>query len=141
MYVLLVIRRPVMSRIVTATLVILLSSGGLGLCAGWDAAPEARMACCVSGDTCPMHESSAAGTGAATFVSQAQADSCCAASERDDSTPSASAFVPVVSRVPLVGPVAPAAPPTGTPFDVWRGLVPRPGSQVPKHLLLSVFLI
>ena len=36
--------------------------------------------------------------------------------------------------------MAPAAVPAAS-FDVWRAQVPPTVSQVPKHVLLSVFLI
>ncbi len=128
-------------RLAASALIFFLSAGGFGLCAGWEATPEARMVCCVGVGACPMHKSTARDADATHMVSQADADSCCAASERDDSTPSSSAFVPVVSLGPVVSPISAVAPPTGTPFDARRALVPLPGSQVPKHLLLSVFLI
>ena len=134
MYVLLFTR-----RIATAALIFLLSAGGSALCAGWEATPQARMACCTDDGACPMHKSEASGS--TRVVSQAEADSCCAASERGDSTPSASSFVPVVSLGPVVGSIAVFALPARFSFEAWRAVVHLPGSQVPKHLLLSVFLI
>lgn len=73
-------------------------------------------------------------------VTQAQADSCCAASEADDSTPSAGIFSLSLSA-PVTGAVGTVAPFTASSFDAWRTHVPLPPGQVPKHLLLSVFLI
>ena len=75
------------------------------------------------------------------LLSQADADSCCAASERDDSTPSSSASLPLVSRCPAACPVSVAVPSTTAPVDAWRTFVPLSGSPVPKHLFLSVFRI
>lgn len=128
-------------RIAAAALIFFLSSGGFGLCAGWEATPEARMACCLSGESCPMHTSAAPGTDAHKVISQADADSCCAASEPDDSTPSTAGFVPVVSLGAVASPIATADVRTAAPAAAWRALVPLPTSPVPTHLLLSVFLI
>src|SRR5687768_5531284 len=100
------------------------------------------MACCSSGG-CPMHDSTHAGAGFERGVTQAQADSCCAASNSDDSTPFSTTFsislsaALVTSALPTLAP--PAAP--AASFDAWRTHVPRPAGQVPKHVLLSVFLI
>jgi len=74
-------------------------------------------------------------------VTQAQADTCCAGSERNDSTTTRTTFVSsgtatlVVAMAPVV--VAPIVP----ALEEWRALVPLPVSPVPKHLLLSVLLV
>lgn len=128
-------------RIAATALIVFLAAGGFGVCAGWAATPEARMACCADGGACPMHTSPDRGASATGVVSQAEADSCCAASERDDSTPSTSGFVPLVSLGPVVSPVPVVVPETNALFDAWRAPVPLSGSHVPTHLLLSVFLI
>lgn len=78
---------------------------------------------------------------AASGVTQAQADSCCAMSEQDDATPATATFVRVVSLGLVVSPLRDAGSLHDVRFDVSRTLVPLPGSHVPKHLLLSVFLI
>lgn len=115
-----------------------LASPGLGACSGWLATPEARMACCVDGSHCTMHESALAGAEAA--ITQAAADSCCAMSDADPS-PTPPAGIPLAPPAPAVNPVpgtfahiveAPAPSPTPPPL---------PAIQVPRHLLLSVFLI
>lgn len=132
-----------MRRVASLALSVVFSVGGVGLCAGWEATPEARMACCASGNICPMRNS-APGADASDprhVVSQAEADNCCASSERDDSTPPSLAFIPVVALAHVVSPVASVVDPAATPFDAWRAFVPLPGSHVPKHVLLSVFLI
>ena len=120
---------------------VFLSGGPSGLCAGWEPTPEARMACCLDEATCPMHHKSSATGRAGDAVTQAQADSCCAASDGDDSAASASAFVPVVSLGPVTSPISDAGSPPDAWLDSRRDAVPLPGSHVPKHLLLSVFLI
>jgi hypothetical protein len=127
-------------RIAASALIFVLTAGGFGLCAGWKATPEARMACCKSGAACPMHKSDHR-DGATHVVSQTEADSCCASSEQDEAAPSTSAFVPLVALGLVISPISVFAPPTDAPLDSWRALVPLPGSQVPKHLFLSVFLI
>ena len=120
----------------------LATAGGAG-CAGWQTSPEARMACCLSNGACPMHGSPEPRTGSQRVVTQAQADSCCAASDTDDSTPS-SADVSVSMSAALMpralSTTAPPAAPTAS-FDGWRTHVPLPVGQVAKHILLSVFLI
>lgn len=128
-------------RITAITLTLFLSAGGFGLCAGWEATPEARMACCANEDACPMHKSATPGSASSRVVSQAQADNCCAASERGNSTPSSPTFVPLVSLALVVGPISLFVPPAVVPLDAWRAFVPLLSSQVRKHLLLSVFLI
>lgn len=126
-------------RIAAAVVGLSLALGGLGPCAGWQATPEMRMACCRDGSSCPMHQKSSRQT--ARVVTQAAADACCAMSGQDDSTPSASVFVPVVALGPVVSPVALVSAPARTSADGRRFLVPRPASHVPKHVLHSVFLI
>ena len=127
-----------------AALVVALTLGAAGTaeCAGWQATPETRMACCLDHDVCPMHGSPKSGSGSASVVTQAQADHCCAASDADDSTPSAGAVSGSPSAALVTSPLPTLAPVT-TPArrDAWRAHVPLPGAHVPKHVLLSVFLI
>ena len=124
-------------RIVVMALSVVLSSPGVGLCAGWAATAEARIACCAKDGGCAMHQSA---EGSATAISQADADGCCAASERDQSTPSPT-FPSSVSLALVVSPISVTVPSTVVPPHVWHAFVPLPGSQVPRHLLLSVFLV
>ena len=120
--------------------ILTLSVGNLAMCAGWQATPEARMACCASGTSCPMHKSEHHAASPAP-LNQAQADACCAsASDRNErsaaTTTSAlgnSAALPAVSTV--------VVPVTTPALQQWRALVPLPGPPVPKHLLLSVLLV
>ena len=78
----------------TAAFVVALTLIGAGWaeCAGWQASPEARLDCCAGSGDCPMHGSTEPGAGSQRVVTQAQADSCCAASDTGDSAPSAVAF-------------------------------------------------
>lgn len=131
--------RMVTRRVAAIALSVVLTSGGAGLCAGWAATPEARMACCAKGGDCPMHRS-AHGSDLPTVVSQVDADTCCAASERDPSTPSPT-FVPLASLALVVAPVPVVVPSTHVPPVAWHAPVPRASNQVSRHLLLSVFLV
>jgi len=128
-------------RIAAFVAALVLCAGNVAVCAGWQATAEARMACCMSGTDCPMHKSDSHDHSAKTRPSQAQADTCCAASaQRRDSSAAGSTFAGPgpIALVPI------------TPFTVplnafvseeWRALVPLPVSSTPKHLLLSVFLV
>ena len=123
--------------------VLTLAAAGWAECAGWQAAPEARMACCSDHGDCPMHGSTGSRPVSGRVVTQAQADSCCAASGTDDSTPSAVAFSLSLSAV-LVPSTLSTMPPVMVPpasFAAWRIQVPLPPGHAPKHVLLSVFLI
>lgn len=100
------------------------------------------MACCSDTGPCPMHGASESGSHAERVVTQAQADSCCAASDQSESTPTAPAFsisltAALVAPLPTIEPVLALSAPLG----FWREHIPLPGSSAPKHLLLSVFLI
>ena len=127
-------------RLSTLALAVVLSVGQGALCAGWMPTPEARMACCSGDGTCPMH-GSASDVRSKWAVSQAEADRCCAAAERETPTPGASAFAPsiglavVPSVIPLVAPLGP------TPRGPWREHVPDPVTRLPRHLLLSVLIV
>jgi hypothetical protein len=109
-------------------------------CAGWEATPEARLSCCVRKAMCPMHKPGR--DRAAMTVSQADADTCCAASDRP---PTAPASVTLVAAPPVVPVLALfAEPPAIVPVTLadWHGPPPRLASRdLPRHLLLSVFLI
>jgi hypothetical protein len=128
-------------RLAAMVAVLALCVGNLAVCAGWQVTPEARMACCRDEATCPMHKSERHNSGSKHVVSQAQADSCCAASERNDSSTTRTAFVS--SGIVALAPVTvPLTIPTALPaLQGWRALVPLPVSPVPKHLLLSVLLV
>ena len=115
--------------------------GNVAVCAGWQATPEARMACCMDGTTCPMHKSNSHEHSSKRVVSQAQADSCCAAAaQRHDSAAAGSTFAAsgVIALVPVAAfTVAVSA----FSSQEWRALVPLRVSSVATHLLLSVFLV
>lgn len=72
----------------------------------------------------------------------ALADSCCASSEREDSGQSSPTFVAALSSAILGrGIVLPAGVPNLVLSDGWRTVAPIPFAPVPKHVLLSVFLV
>lgn len=119
-------------------LTIALAAGNVALCAGWLATPEARMACCSEGASCPMHTQH---QGSEQGISQAEADSCCAASERGDAAPLSSSFVLSVSLAVIPSPVPFVLPELATSLAAWRPPVPVPRGHIPKHLLLSVLLV
>ena len=126
-------------RIATLVVTLGLLTGAWRPCAGWEATPEARMSCCLRKASCAKHK--AASPDAVTIVGQADADTCCAASERPDpyQSPSVALAPPVFT--PLVGLFAepPVIPVRGV---VWRRPPPLLASRdTSTHLLLSVFLI
>ena len=130
-------------RFVAIAAVLTLCVGNLAVCAGWQETPEARMACCQDESTCPMHKSDKDGHRAHHELTQVQADTCCAGSERNDSAttrtaPFASVNMVALAPVTVASVVSVAALPA---LEQWRALVPLRASPVPKHLLLSVFLV
>jgi hypothetical protein len=88
----------------------LVAGNAAAVCAGWLATPEARMACCVGDGPCPMHKSDSDEQGATRVISQAEADRCCASSERDESAPSSPSFVLTVELALVTSPVPFVAP-------------------------------
>jgi hypothetical protein len=106
------------------------------------ATPEARMACCADGVECPMHKGHSHRSGSERVLTQAQADSCCAAAEGQNSNQSNPSFVAAITAAVLgVGVVLPANVPALVLSDAWRTSAPIPITPVPKHVLLSVFLV
>lgn len=127
-------------RVSSLAIMLALSVGNMALCAGWQATPEARMACCSTGVACPMHQ--ATPTSATDHsVSQADADQCCASSQRGEGGPS-TAFSPLslcVASLPITFDAIESARPTQA-----RRHEPSPPLQtrsVARHVLLSVFLL
>jgi len=128
-------------RLPIAALVLALSAGNAGLCAGWMAAPQARMACCAGDGTCAMHEPSMEDGGQAHPISQNDADRCCAISERGESGPAAPALMLPAGLSASSGPVSQTLP-TPVPLPGRAGEPARPpGAHVARHLLLSVLLV
>ena len=107
-------------------------------CAGWQTTPEARMQCCESG-ACPLHHRDRGGPGS--HVTQGAADDCCAQSGRHESTPSGTVFastmaLAVVQSLSTVVVTLARTTPLSAPWET-----PSPPAHVPRHVLLSVFLV
>jgi hypothetical protein len=122
--------------------VLALAAGNVALCAGWSPTPEARMACCTDGDGCPMHKGESHHSHSARVITQAQADMCCASSEQQQSNQSSPTFVTVIPSA-VLGPsvIVPAPLPELVVRSAWRTSAPIPIGSIPKHVLLSVFLV
>jgi len=130
------------TRLAALALTLALVAGNAAVCAGWAPSADARMACCVEGGACPMHKGDSHSTGSTRVVTQAQADNCCASSEREHSSQSSPAFVAAVSSAVLgPGVVMPVSIPALVLSDGWRPAVPTPAGPIPRHVLLSVFLV
>lgn len=128
------------NRLVAILAVLAIVSIGWGECAGWQATAEARGACCAQEDQCPAHRPGHHRAVSHSTVTQAQADTCCAASERSPSTPSSLVHSGVTLAV-VSTPVPALLAQLSLLRDSWRTVVPIASSSVPRHLLLSVFLV
>src|SRR5262245_37058439 len=96
-------------------------AGNAAICEGWSATAEERMACCTEGSDCPMHKRESHHAASTHPLTQGEADACCAASERDESSSSRPAFVPVISVAVLgSGITLPASVPALVLTDDWR---------------------
>ena len=72
----------------------------------------------------------------------ATSDNCCASAEGQRSNQSNPSFVTAITAAVLgVGVVLPANVPALVLSDAWRTSAPIPIAPVPKHVLLSVFLV
>lgn len=129
-------------RLIALFLTAVMAAGNAAVCEGWASTPEARMDCCTGDHPCPMHRTESDGAGATRVVTQAQADSCCAFSEQEQSGQSAqvvAAATPAVERGS--GIVVPPATPRLVLTDSWRTSAPMPSPPLHRHVLLSVFLL
>lgn len=130
-------------RLSSVLLCLSLAAGNAAVCAGWAATPEARMACCTDEESCPMHrDDDAPRSVSGRQLSQAQADTCCASSEREQSNTSNPTLLAAISNA-VLGPVTvlSATVPALVVTDGWRTVVPLPQAAVPRYVLLSVFLV
>lgn len=128
------------SRLVAAALVATLLAGPIALCTGWQATPEARMACCVEGIACAMHPSEDQDGTGRRAVTQAEADSCCAASEPDGASPTATSLAAIVAPPATTASIV-LLPPVNTQSASWDRHPPDRAFAVPRNVLLSVFII
>jgi len=129
-------------RLAALALTVGLVAGNAAVCAGWMPTAEARMACCTDRGECPMHKGDSHRSGSGHVLTQVQADSCCASAEDQRSNPSNPSFVTAITAAVLgVGVALPAKVPALVLSDAWRTSTPIPIAPVPKHVLLSVFLV
>jgi hypothetical protein len=132
----------VINRLLALALGLLLVGGNGAVCEGLVPTPEARMACCAESADCPMHQGGSRHAGSGRTLTQAQADACCTASKHDQSNRSNSTFVAAISSAVLgSGVVVPAVVPPLVLSDGWKTATPVPIAPVPRHVLLSVFLV
>ena len=130
----------VIRRVAAMAAVLTLSLGNAAVCAGWQATPEARMACCHDDASCPTHKPDPHGSGSKRHVTQTQADNCCAASERNDPATTGVSLVASVTFALAPAAVAHVVIPKIPVLQECRVFVP-PASSIRKHLLLSVLLV
>ena len=129
-------------RLAALALTFGLVTGNAAICAGWMPTPEARIACCADGAECPMHKGHSHSSASERVLTQAQADSCCASAEGQNSNQSNPSSVTAITAAVLgAGVVLPANIPALVLSDAWRTSAPIPIARVPKHVLLSVFLV
>ena len=129
-------------RLAALALTFGLVTGNAAICAGWMPTPEARIACCADGAECPMHTGDSHSSASERVLTQAQADSCCASAEGQNSNQSNPSSVTAITAAVLgAGVVLPANIPALVLSDAWRTSAPIPIARVPKHVLLSVFLV
>lgn len=127
-------------RLPAVLLAIALAVGQSGVCAGWMATPEARMACCLD-EACPMHALPPNESDATHSLTQADADRCCAASEQDESAQSPSPLPLAIpfAEIQFLDPVV--LQDAAARAEAWRTSVPLPAARIPRHLALSVLLV
>jgi hypothetical protein len=126
-------------RVAAIALTIGLSLGNFVVCAGWQATPEERMACCMHRTSCPMHNSASSGSKRA--MTQEQADNCCAAGSTRTATSVTNSTVIGLVATSLTAATPPPVLIDTPALQLWRVGVSRPASHVPRHLLLSVLLV
>ena len=122
-----------------AVLVLAIAAGHTAICAGWLPTPEARMACCADESNCPMHAGDGAGGAAARTITQAEADSCCAAAEREPLSVTPPFVLQPIAAASWVVSLDPA--PVAPIDDLWRTFVPLRATLTPRHLLLAVLIV
>lgn len=127
------------ARVAAIVLALATASGHLALCEGWKASPASRMACCAEGVQCPMRHRPAEGARHRAAPSQADADACCAASENDQTSPASAYALPALVPAIPIGPALTFETPSPVRLPIAGESPPR--QPVPRHLLLSVFLV
>jgi hypothetical protein len=89
-----------------------------------------------------MHKSDIHESGTQRVVTQAEADRCCASPEREHSNQASPTFVVAISSA-VLGPgiLVPVTVPPLVLSSAGRTVSPIPIASIPKHVLLSVFLV
>ena len=133
--------RSFLRRVLATSVGLMLMAGPVGLCAAATTTPEARMACCTDEDSCPMHKGSTHSSDSHHQPSQSQADQCCVVSNHDN--PNQSMLMHGLPSNPVLGTsvLLPLQVPALVRTDAWRTAAPLLVTPVPRHLLLTVFLI
>lgn len=130
-------------RLSAVLMSVTLIAGNAAVCAGWAPTPEARMACCTDDESCPMHQDSDTSHSVSGHqITQSQADRCCASPEREQSNNTTSTLVAALFHA-VLGPGIrlPESAEALAVRDGWRTVSPVPKAAVPRHVLLSVFLV
>jgi hypothetical protein len=134
---------PAATRMFAIMLSLAISAGNIGLCAGWAAAPGARMACCMEAEGgCGMHAPTPADPHGRHHASQQQADACCAVSEGKQTSQSSPTFTltigfAVIRSASAVSDVVPVP----VLREPWRFSPAGSAASVPHRVLHSVFLV
>src|SRR5712671_464524 len=103
-------------RFASIVCALIFAQNAIALCAGWQATPEARRQCCRDG-ACPLHHSE--DSTPSTQITQTAADDCCAQSQRQESSPSATAFASTLTLAVLAPvPTLALSPVNATPAAV-----------------------
>ena len=119
----------------------------LTLCVGSLAAfvdgntPEAPRNCCAQNDDCPIPLPGPDGSCSASMVTQSHAGMCCAASSDRQPGTLVSTFVLSTMQSAAPSVLAATLPAFHSGVQGWRALMSIPRVAVPRHLLLSVFLL
>jgi len=129
-----------MARLAVDQLALVTTTGGLRLCDGWKATPEARMDCCAKSGICPMRDRRAHGHHQSHNVTQSAADSCCAASSHDGAAASVAYVLPGLAFASPRREALEDSPALVRHLRI-RGDESPPADDVPRHLRLSVFLL
>jgi len=125
-------------RLAAVLCVLALTQSSWVECAGWQASAEARRSCCEQSANCPSHKDDQEGR---RTVTQAAADACCASSDSGESAPLSTPFAASITLAVLQPALPSFVPlPLNTSFGTAEFVGLR-ASPVPKHLLLSVFLV
>jgi hypothetical protein len=89
-----------------------------------------------------MHHRDPHSSGSGRLITQVEADSCCASSEPESSSQSGQRFAAAICNAVLgTGVVFPVTVSATGASGAERDVTPVPRAPVPRHVLLSVFLV